>query len=303
MTRHVALVIGALIAGVRPEGPIRVPDQGTFRARTDVVSVTVAVQAGGQPVKGLTAADFDLTDNGVRQKVDIASLERTPLDLTVVFAGDLLSRDGSDGYRRLLVQASLRQLLPADRLRIVWLQRDPLGGGLVGQFVYRIEEEAVPLDTSGKSHYGALVDGLFYALAWPVDADRRHLIVALTDGWDGFSSALEAERLPKLAAHSDSVLHAVLLPPAWAGDAAASRRIEATIGSLSAAVEGTGGSFHRTQQAPAALTSIVADFRTTYLLRYTPLGVQPGGWHELRVRIKRPGSFTIRARKGYEGTE
>ena len=37
------------------------------------------------------------------------------------------------------------------------------------------------------------------------------------------------------------------------------------------------------------------------MLRYTPTGVRAGGWHEIVVKITRPGSYDVRARRGYEG--
>ena len=43
------------------------------------------------------------------------------------------------------------------------------------------------------------------------------------------------------------------------------------------------------------------DFRSSYLLRYTPRDVSPEGWHDLEVKLLRPGRFTVRARKGYFG--
>ena len=43
------------------------------------------------------------------------------------------------------------------------------------------------------------------------------------------------------------------------------------------------------------------DFRTSYVLRYSPTGVPAGGWHDVDVRLNRPGRFEVRARKGYFG--
>ena len=70
---------------------------------------------------------------------------------------------------------------------------------------------------------------------------------------------------------------------------------------------------HRPAPAPAsairrpghffdAFQAILDDFRTSYVLRYTPRGGTPKGWHELTVKVTRRGSYTIRARKGYEGS-
>jgi hypothetical protein len=43
------------------------------------------------------------------------------------------------------------------------------------------------------------------------------------------------------------------------------------------------------------------EFRTSYMLRYSPQGVAGAGWHEITVKIARPGKFDVRARRGYEG--
>jgi hypothetical protein len=79
------------------------------------------------------------------------------------------------------------------------------------------------------------------------------------------------------------------------------RERDASYRVLDAVVRGTGGTVRRTSQATAALSDVIADFRSSYVLRYTPRSVAPAGWHELQVRVTQPGSFTVRARKGYEG--
>src|SRR6266704_3614947 len=58
-----AVLAEALVAGQSPPAP-----QARFRTTTDVVTVDVAVRSGGSSVPGLTAADFALFDNGVRQR-------------------------------------------------------------------------------------------------------------------------------------------------------------------------------------------------------------------------------------------
>ena len=35
------------------------------------------------------------------------------------------------------------------------------------------------------------------------------------------------------------------------------------------------------------------------MLRYVPNGVALTGWHDIDVKVLRPGRFTVRARKGY----
>jgi hypothetical protein len=163
---------------------------------------------------------------------------------------------------------------------------------------------------------------LFYALAWPVEPDRRHLIVAFTDGWDSWST-LKAESLPALSSRSDAVLQVVFWSTPdrfqdrspWAStgieDATAGLRPRMSRSELQEWVEGyraviaaaerTGGTYRPVSAGTDSFKTILDDFRTSYVLRYTPRGVNPKGWHDLKVRAVGRGSLDIRARKGYEG--
>src|SRR3990172_8009075 len=99
------ILAAAWLAGQSATRPLA--QQATFRARVDVVSVTVSVMKGREPFAGLTAADFELTDSGVRQQVDAASLETVPIDVTVAITG------GSARNERGLIAG----VMEADRLR------------------------------------------------------------------------------------------------------------------------------------------------------------------------------------------
>jgi hypothetical protein len=244
--------------------------------------------------------------------VEALLLDRVPIDLTLVLAGyHARNRANTTAYFRGLTNASaIRQsLLPQDRLRAVWVQTEIRGGFVSNEVSLLGGDPAVPRE------FGvSLVDGLFYALAWPVEPHRRHLVVAFTDGRDT-ASALAIEALPRLAAHSDAVLHVVFWSSPADGpvnglhvaggvgvtanptDLAA---WEADRARVSEAVQRTGGMMHRASDSAGDLKAIVKDFRTSYVLQYTPRGVQAAGWHEVRVRVTRPGRFEVRARQGYE---
>jgi hypothetical protein len=47
----------------------------------------------------------------------------------------------------------------------------------------------------------------------------------------------------------------------------------------------------------------IASIRTRYLLRYIPRDVAPQGWHSIDVKVKRPGRYSISARKGYQRSQ
>ena len=304
--------------------------QPTFRARTDVVSVPVSVMKGRDPVIGLSAADFEITDNGVRQTVDAVVSDRVPIDVTLVLTGRPADRDVEHGRSLVSAEATRKLLASTDRLRMVWVT-DEVAGSVVGAD-YSIATDpatrrvgqgiATPTgvvyrggEAGTRSGSGiALADGLFYALAWPVGADRRHLVVVFTDGWDT-TSTIEMDTLPSLAARSDAVLHAVFwVTPGEDSRNAGGRNIvtgpggravltglwQKSYDTLDTVVRRTGGTLQRTDKAPEALGEIIADFRSSYVLRYSPRGVAPAGWHDLGVKVTRPGSFKVRARKGYE---
>ena len=59
------------------------PSQPVFRAGVDAVMVDVSVQTSDRPVSGLTAADFQLRDNGVQQEIVVSTIDAVPVSLTV----------------------------------------------------------------------------------------------------------------------------------------------------------------------------------------------------------------------------
>ena len=333
----VAVVAIAVLAGTSSSISGRAnSQQGTqFRARTDVVLVPVSVLKGRNPVPDLTVADFELTDNGVQQVIDSVSLQNVGIDVTLVLTE--FSPDRDREFRGSLVGADAARTLlnPTDQLRLVTVENtvtgrlvgqghnlaaDPVvnelrsGVGIPGRSVVIKQGDSafeVPLYQERRGWGVALADALFYALAWPIAAERRHVVIAFTDGWDT-ASAMEMDTLPRIAGRSDAVLHAVLwaTPPeggsggglALSGPPSPSfqRTWEQSYRALDQTVQRTGGTLQRTQNATQALAEIISDFRTSYVLRYTPRTVPAPGWHEIKVSVKRPGSFSIRARKGYE---
>jgi hypothetical protein len=316
------LVVSALIVAGCLAAMVMSPraQQQPFRARTDAVSVTVSVMKGNEPVAGLTAADFELTDNGFKQNIEAASLEQVPIDVTIAISG------GSARYKSGLVEGviqadRLRSLLrPDDRLRRVTIG-DQVRGALVSADA-RFYEGNAPQTTiiPGIS----LIDGVFYVLAWPVEPGRRHLAIVYTAG-EGRYSTLEPNRLPDLASRSDAVMHLAVWAspnetdsrPAGGPDTAISDGLkelmppsmtqaqrsywQETYGALEQSVRRTGGTVRRVSDSLKTFSDIVSDFRSSYVLQYAPQGVAPAGWHELKVKVLKPGTFTIRARKGYEG--
>jgi VWFA-related protein len=275
--------------------------QPVFRAEVASVFVNASVTQGNNPVAGLSADDFVISDNGVRQKIDTISFEAIPIDLTL-FHDTSLSQTGrieglKDDVRR--IAAFLR---PVDRVRLITLDfqiKDVFGWQPAGG----------TLDLSGvrAGSNSAVYDGVFAAIMHRPDPDRRHLIVALTDGIDA-GSTIGSQAVLDAARHSEGVLHLVLLAhrggKSVAGYWLPTRHDEDGQERLKQAAEATGGRV----QTQILSVNVVGyfrqafdDFRQSYVLRYTPTGVPRDGWHEITVEVPGHPRATIRARKGYFG--
>jgi hypothetical protein len=291
----------ALLAAMLP--PTRAPRAGqTFRTSVHGVGVTVSVRSRNAPVGGLSAADFELTDNLVAQTVTAVALETAPLDVTLVLdASGSMAGDALDAMKR-DVRTITGMLRPDDRLRVV-------------SFAARaIEVQPMQVRGDGRSAQSiepsgatAFFHGLIAALLQPSAAGRPHLIVAISDGADNLS-LLDGTDVRELARRSDAILHVVqrqqrsrsvrLILWGWfpfTGFAGLSDVREAAVS--------TGGRFMRqdvTRGLPEVFKQTLEDFRTGYVLWFTPTDVAAPGWHELSVKVK-GSNYEILARRGYFG--
>jgi hypothetical protein len=75
---------------------------------------------------------------------------------------------------------------------------------------------------------------------------------------------------------------------------------ERTEGLTALVRETGGGTTWLTDNADLArpLRRALEEFRSTYVLHFTPRGVDPGGFHTLQVSVKRTG-LMVKARRGY----
>lgn len=275
--------------------------QAVFRATVNVVAVDVTVSRGRTPVTDLGPQDFVLLDNGVRQEIDSVSRGTMPLDVTVVID---LSGSTADAFPRFMTSAAAmqQQLGPEDRWRWLGIFAEPRELLPMRPAAESLVAIAPPGSTGGS----AVHDTVFLALVRPGEPERRHMVVVFTDGNDNWST-LDPRQLPGIADKADAVLHIVVSdsPPGPQREQSRAvedmhRRWRDSQDALFDAARRSGGGVHRLTDRAEAFARIIEDFRSAYVLRYTPRGVDAPGWHELAVSVTRPGSYAVRARKGYE---
>jgi VWFA-related protein len=281
-----ARTLGVAIAIVLPAA-LATGQQPTFSARVDAVRVDALVTEGGRPVKNLSAADFEVFDNGVRQQVTLATFERIPLN--VVLALDM--SDSVAGERLMHLRSAGKGLLDGlrgdDRVALVTFgSRVTLGTELTGEMT-RVRAAIDAIDPKGSTR---LVDGCFAGMMlgeWDVG---RALVIVFSDGLDT-TSWLSASAVLDTARHMDIVVYSV---------SADRSRNAPFLRDLSKATGGALLEIESTEKLSAVLLQIVQEFRERYLISYYPRGVERRGWHRLEVRVK-GRDVTVKARPGYFG--
>jgi VWFA-related protein len=325
MTR---LLAAATVAGLLGTTAVWSAQQQTFRATADVVIVDVSVRQSGQPVSGLTAADFVVTDNGIRQDIERVEASSVPLDLTIVTDVSYKHAEVMTTLRADLTQlgATLR---PFDRIRVLVFDDH------VREVVpFQPATQPVTFAFEPRGHQASLADAIIMALATPVEPDRRHVVILRTRGTDTISMTA-ISRVRDVAASSDAQLHVIFdeitvwqemderafrcgmldrcLPVQdfWQPYRRVSqvvkneRLVLSSYGlALEEAAVTTGGRVHFTEvfNAPTVRSTferVFELFRESYVLRYTPKGVVRDGWHDIGVTAPGHRRAVVRARRGY----
>lgn len=297
------LVIGVTLLFETPKGQV-------FRAEANAVTVSVSVMNGRKPVAGLTAKDFELTDNGVPQTVTAPSIESLPIDVTLVLdLSESMLGDRLEGLRSSTRQISAL-LRPSDTIRVIGVQQ------IVKDVIARQPGNApiaVELLTARGST--ALHDGLISALVRRGASDRRQLIIAVTDGRDTASFA-GRDVVEAVARRAEATLHLLVLienyRSARNGVGLSAQPPLPTVESLTSMVDAyrqiadsTGGEvfpMDPRDSLSGAFKDTLEQFRQAYVLRYSPRGVAMPGWHDISVRVTKSGRHDVRARKGYFGS-
>jgi VWFA-related protein len=277
-----------------------------FRSGASAIGVDVTVHdRSRRAITGLTAADFQVFDNGVLQRVDDVSYGKLPIDVTVALdvsysvTGALLERL-RDGVAQLM-----GDLGPQDRLKLV------LFNMRVNRTIdFTTDVKAVERAIRGAVAGGgtALLDAISVTLVSAPVPDRRQLIVFFTDGSDT-SSTTPPEMLTGIAQRTRATLTFVMPLPDQTVTTAAGRRTPSSPalpgGSLFASlVRETGGSILHvgpSTNLSATFRRALSEFRSAYVLYYTARGVDRPGYHALEVKVNRDGA-EVQARRGYFGS-
>jgi Ca-activated chloride channel family protein len=263
--------------------------QPTFRSGVDAVRVDVSVMNGVTPVRGLTAENFELTDQGVVQKLASVSLDSVPLSLMLV-----LDTSGS------MQGGPLADLIDAARGLVQALRPDDAAGLTTFSEPVRLtvplstdrRDLAAGIDALQAAGATSLHDAVFLALQRrPADTGAtRPVMLVFSDGLDTASWLTQAHVL-EAARRSGTLIHVVEL-------GATSSEMVSFARSLAEAGGGRQWSARSPRELRELFGKVLDELRSRYLLTYYPEGVAREGWHDVRVSLKRARG-TVTARPGY----
>ena len=303
-----AITLGAILIGsiatfatgvgfARPRTQQEQRRSGAIRVQTNLVNILASViDANGEPVPDLTQDAFQLSENGIPQKIERFEAETNrPLDLALMV----------DASMSTFKDMKLETEAAAHFIRQVVRPGDTLG---VFEFSERVSELAgfssdVPqlqaaarrvAPGSGTSMYDAVVLGSNELKRRP--QGRRRAIVLVTDAGEttSYSKFDDARRA---AISSDALLYSVVIRPIKSE----SGRETAGEHALITITDSSGGAvfiLDTLSQLDAMFDRIDRDLRTQYLLGYYPNPVPPSG-SDRHVQVKVATGDTVRYRKEY----
>lgn len=262
-----------------------------FTTRSEAVRVDALVTRRGRLIRGLTAQDFEVRDEGVLQQIALVDEEAEPLNLICLIDTGGLGRFATH-FRQLLDagRALVDSLQPRDRVSLMAFSNR------VRFLTTLTSDHAVArstLHTLYLEGHSAVRDAVFAALVMRQIDPGRTIILLASHGWDHISwvppqSLLDAARRTDAVVYAATYEHAGVSPMKYA-------RL------LDDLAEETGGRVLVVEDGRdlrGVFVNILAEFRSRYVLTYVPTGVSPGGWHRLEVALKgRLGD--VKARRGY----
>lgn len=303
--RRLAVVVmcGAL-ADVLLRAQDDVQPRQTFRSSADLVTIQASVRDGrGRTLSGLTAADFEVRDNGqLRPILSLRADHRSPVSVAILvdMSGSMASAT-KIGMARQAFDSLLTELRDDDEVALFTFDASL--------------HERHPFTTDVDRLRGALADFQPFGATSLYDATAetaRRLasrplthkaIIVLTDGIDT-SSRLTAPEVSGLASSIAVPVFIVATVPSIDQRQmleAAARAAASSAADLRDLAHWTGGQlvFASTFLETVLVGSnLIHELRRQYVLAIEAATVSE--WRRLDVRVKRP-SATVKARSGYFG--
>lgn len=307
-----ALALASMLFGESETKSSRLPmvnsDLRTFRSSSTVVLVGANVRDRRQNlVTGLSAADFEVFDQGQRRPIKYFAEEQTPISLLLIYDASAsmssYARESARIARHLLAgsnqddEFALISFSGAKRAQIPWTESD---GEILGSLVNAPSQGSTGL-------FDAVSGGLEYM---KTATRARKIMVVISDGEDNDSRLTARELIGKLA-ESDVEVYSMVpesFDPAFRLSEG-TLRPSTQLAVLEEICSRTGGVLYSTSSnadSLAAAEEISKLVRSRYVLGFeVPEQVVDGRFHRLRVTVQSDGhrAWRVIARRGYRAVD
>jgi Ca-activated chloride channel family protein len=240
----------------------------TFKVDVKLVNVFVTVtDQQGAPIGNLSKNDFNLTEDGVTQKIAVFSKE-SQLPLSIVVAVDTSSSTRKD--IRLELEAARRfihsMIRPQDAVALYTFATNVIE---LTPFTAKLHQVDTAINEVRVGGATSLYDAVYLGAKALMNRNGRKVLVLITDGGDTASSIDYKEAL-RAAQQSEALVYSLIDVPV---EASAGRNT----GGEHALVQmsnDTGGKYYYASnvgQLDRAFEQISDELRTQYLLAYYPV--------------------------------
>jgi Ca-activated chloride channel homolog len=318
------------IPKLKPTPTPRPPKEGDIdvvRVTSNLVIVPVSVtDTTGQPLLGLSAADFHLEEQGRTQDISqIGDPEQVPLDIALLLdvSGSV---DARFGFERESASRFLTQVLKSgDRAALYAIDQEPrLEQGLDSVAHTSRRLLLINAAKSATAFYDTVIEAARY-LSKSSPSEHRRVIVVLSDGEDTFSdkvkkaigqtsqdqgaATVQARRLihnrmllevQRELQKADATFYSINPSGPSIHLNVISQSAQDGMSELATATGGNSFLPERMEDLDAVFRQITAELRSQYLLQYYSKSEASGGTYlTIGVRVPKRTDLKIRARHGY----
>jgi Ca-activated chloride channel family protein len=286
--------------------PVEIPadDDEIINVVSKLVVVPVSVtDARGEPVRGLTIADFRIEERGRKQEVTaIGDPDDVPLEIALLLDVSGSVRDRFE-FERDAATRFLRQVLRSqDRATLFFIDATPRrisDRDTAENSVRKLAAARLSPDQT-TAFYDTVVAAAKH-LRKDTPARHRRVIVALTDGFDTNSELVRSILTTTREVQGAEAVFYAINPSGnslWLNEI--SKKAQSELVQLAAATGGTAFVPTVADELDTVFRRIGAELRTQYLLQYYSNNeAAPGQFLPITVNTPKRQELRVRARQGY----
>ena len=297
-----ATALAALAATASPRAQEAAPQEPSFRAGVDLVSLNVTVtDRNSRYVTDIDVDRFQVYEDGALQDITFFTRTQLPIALSLLM-------DTSASMTERMETAQQAAIGFAERLRdedlasvIDFDSRVEIRQG----FTNSLDELAAAIRRTSAGGSTSLYNAIYISLkelgkiaAAATGEIRRQAIVVLSDGEDT-SSLVDFEEVLELAKRSDTVIYSIGLRSRDIRTRRGFREADFVLRQLAQETGGRAFFPERVDDLPAIYQQISDELSSQYTLGYTSKNpLRNGQWRRLVVRIDQP-NVAARTKQGY----